>query len=147
MPSVVVGKEGGYIGFDMFSEYAQHGCYCAKEVVLKTIDEILGESKTLTTNLQSAGVVSLNEQKDKSRFVLHALYATPIKRGSGANSVEVIEDLVPVFDTKFSVKIDKPVKSVTLVPQNESIDFTYENGTLNFTVKQFTCKQVVVINY
>lgn len=147
MPSVVVGKEGGYIGFDMFSEYAQHGCYCAKEVVLKTIDEILGESKTLTTNLQSVGVVSLNEQKDKSRFVLHALYATPIKRGSGANSVEVIEDLVPVLDTKFSVKINKPVKSVTLVPQNESIDFTYENGTLNFTIKQFTCKQVVVINY
>lgn len=146
-PAVVVGKEGGYIAFDIFNEYAQHGCYCAKEVVIRTIDEILGKNKTLDTNLQSAGVVSLNEQKEKSRYVLHALYATPIKRGSGSNSVEVIEDLLPVCDTKFSIKIDKEVKSVVLVPQNENVDFIYENGTLNFTIKQFTCKQVVVINY
>jgi hypothetical protein len=92
-------------------------------------------------------VVSLNEQKEKSRYVLHALYATPIKRGSGSGSVEVIEDLLPVCDTKFSIKIDKEVKSVVLVPQNENVDFAYGNGVLNFTIKQFTCKQVVVINY
>ena len=147
MPTSIVGKNGGYIAFDIFNEYAIYGCYSAKELVIKTIDEILGDSKTLTTNLQSLGIVSLNDQTDKSRLVLHALYASPIKRGSDNNALEVIEDLVPVYDTTFIIKTDKKVKSVMLVPENKKVKFTYKNGTLKFNIDKFTCKQVVSIDY
>ena len=146
-PAIVVGKSGGYIAFDIFSEYADIGSYSPKEAVIKTIDEILGDSKTLVTNLPSTGVVALNEQPENSRFVLHALFATPTKRGGGNTAVEVIEDLIPLYDTEFKIKLDKPVKSVVLVPQNESIAFEQKDGAISFKLDKFECKQVVAINY
>ncbi len=143
-PAIVIGKQGGYIAWDIFSEYADKGSIILKEIVLHTIDTLLGENKTLTTNLPSAGVVTLNKQADQSRYVLHALYATPVKRGGG---IEVIEDLVPVYDTTFEIKTEQPIKCVTAVPQNAQIPFTYENGICKFTIDKFTCAQIVTLEY
>ena len=95
---------------------------------------MLGEGKTLVTNLPSCGVVTLNEQPEKSRFVLHALYASPIKRGADARALQVIEELVPMYDTTFSLKLGKSAKSVVLVPENREIPFEEKDGTLSFTI-------------
>ena len=143
-PGVVIGKQGGYIAWDVFSEYADKGSIILKEIVLRTVDTLLGEDKTLVTNLPSAGVVTLNEQSAQNRYVLHALYATPIKRGSG---IEIIEDLVPIYDTTFEIKTDKPISRVCAVPQNEAIPFTYEDGICKFTLDKFTCAQIVTLEY
>ncbi len=143
-PGVVIGKDGGYIAWDIFSEYADKGSIILKQTVLHVIDTLLGQSKTLVTNLPSAGIVTLNQQPAQSRFVLHALYASPIKRGSG---IEVIEDLVPVHNTAFEIKTEKQIKRVMAVPQNKEIPFTCENGVCRFTVDQFTCSQIVTLQY
>ena len=145
-PGIVIGKDGAYIAWNIFSEYADIGCYSAKEAVIKTIEELIGENKTLRTSLPSTGVVSLTEQEDKSRFILHALFATPIKRGHLNTAVEVIEDLIPVYNQTFEIKIDRPVKSVVLVPENKEIPFEYKNGVLSFVIDRIECKQIAVIN-
>lgn len=142
-PAAVVGKDGGYIAYDVFSEYANIGSYVLKETVHKVIDEILDKEKTLKTNLPSTGVVTLNKQQEQGREILHMLFATPIKRGNG---VEVIEDLLPVYGTTFEIKT-APVTRLTLVPQNEIIPYEYSDGTLKFTVDEFSCSQIVVINH
>lgn len=142
-PGVVIGKEGAYIAWEIFTEYAEIGSYVLKETVLKVLDELLGEEKTLRTTLGAQGIVTLNEQKAQNRHVLHALYATPTKRGSG---VEVIEDLVAVHDTAFELRLPE-IKTVRLVPENKEIPFTYEDGVCRFTIDKFTCKQVVVLEH
>ena len=142
-PAVVIGKNGGYIAYEIFTEYENIGSFILKETVLKVIDEILGEDKTLKINLPSTGVVTLNNQKEKNREVLHMLFATPIKRGKG---VEVIEDLLPTYNTVVELKT-KPVKDVLLVPQNIPVPYTYENGVLKFTVDKFECSQIAVIEH
>ena len=143
-PAVVVGKDGAYIAWDIFSEYADKGSIILKEIVLRTIDTLLGDGKTLVTNLPSAGVVTLNDQTAQNRLVLHALYATPVKRGNG---IEVIEDLIPVHNTEFAIKTSKPIVRVTAVPQNKELPFTYENGVCKFVIDEFTCAQIVTIQY
>ncbi len=143
-PAVVIGKDGGYIAWDIFSEYADKGSIILKEIVLHTIDAILGDGKTLVTNLPSAGVVTLNEQADHSRYVLHALYASPVKRGNG---IEVIEDLVPIHNTSFAIRTGKPIKAVTAVPESKAIPFTCEDGVCKFTLNEFTCSQIVTLEY
>ncbi len=141
-PGVVIGKCGAYIAWDIFAEYAEVGSYILKETVIKVIDELLADKKTLVTNLPAQGIVTLNEQPREHRYVLHMLYATPIKRGA---DVQIIEDTLPVLDTEFEIKLPE-VKSVTLVPENKSIDFKYSDGICRFAVDKFTCKQVVVID-
>ena len=146
-PTVTYGKNGAYIAVDIFTEYAKCGSYIAKETVVKVLDAILGEDKTLTTTLPAQGVISLNEQVDNNRLVLHSLYATPIKRGSGERSVEVIEDLIPLYDIDFSIKTNKPIKSIKLVPQNQTIPFEVKDGKVSFTVPKIYCSQITVLEY
>ncbi len=155
-PAITVGRDGAYIAFDVFTEYAEVGAIIAKDTVLKVVDVLLSDSATLKTNLQSAGIVTLNDQPEHSRYVLHALYASPQKRG-GSNisaltgsfspALEVIEDLIPVHGTSFELKTKKAVKRVTLVPQNRELPFECSDGRIRFVIDEFTCSQVVALDY
>ena len=143
-PAVTVGKDGAYIAFNMFSEYANNGALIAKETVKHTIDILLGEDKTLTTNLPAQGVVTLMDQANEHRYVNHLLYASPVKRGK---NVEIIEDLLPVYETEVSVKMYARPKRVYLAPQMKDIPFDYTDGILTYTIDKFSCHQMVVIDY
>ena len=155
-PAVTVGRDGAYVAFDMFTEYSEIGAYIAKDTLLRAIDLTLANGGSLKTDLPSTGIVTLNDQTENSRLVLHAIYANTIKRGgdniykmtgSIVPSLEVIEDLVPIRNVSFSIKTDKAVKRVTLVPEGVEIPFEYKDGEVSFTIDEFTCKQVAVIDY
>ena len=108
------------------------------------IDVLLGENKTLTTSLPAQGVVTLMNQVAERRLVNHLLYASPVKRGNG---VEVIEDIVPVYNTEVSIKLDREPERVYLAPQDRDIDFDYTDGILTYTLDKLECHQMVVIEY
>jgi hypothetical protein len=143
-PAITMGKDGAYISFNMFSEYANNGALIARETVKHVIDVLLGEDKTITTNLPAQGVVTLMDQANEHRLVNHLLYAAPVKRGK---SVEVIEDLAPIYGTEVSVAMYSAPKRVYLAPQMKDISFDYTDGVLTYTVDRFECHQMVVIDY
>ncbi len=143
-PAITVGTEGAYIAFNVFTEYALTGALIARETVTHVLDLLLGENKTLSTNLPAQGVTTLMHQKDEHRYINHLLYAAPVKRGQ---KTEIIEDLIPVYETEVAVKIKETPKRVYLAPQMKDIEYTYENGTLSYTVDKFVCHQMVVIEY
>ena len=138
--SAVMGNDGAYISWEVFDDYASMGSIIVKEFVIGVIDKLIGEIKTIKTNLLAQGIVTLTKQND--RLVNHLLYATPIRRGK---DTEIIEDLVPVFDVKVSLKTDMNVKKVYKAPQMDEIEFTCENGVLSYTVDKIECSQLVVI--
>ena len=142
-PGVVVGKDGGYIAWDIFSEYATVGSIILKDTVQRVLDALLGDNKTLHTNLPAQGVVTLSKQNGNRRYTLHMLYASPTKRGNG---VEIIEDLIPIHHTSFAIRLPDTVTAVRLVPQNQEIAFTLTDGVCRFTVDCFTCSQIVVLD-
>ena len=143
-PGVIIGKDGGYIAWEVFSEYAEVGSIVLKDLVMTAINEILGSNKALYTNLPSGAIVTLNEQKAHNRYIMHALYAAPVVRGK---NTQIIEDLIPLHNSEFTISLDKTVKSIKLVPQNESIAFTQKDGKVSFKIDEFTCSQVVVLEY
>ena len=79
------------------------------------------------------------EQKD--RYVLHALYASPVKRGR----VEVIEDIVPIYNTEFEIALDKKVNKVYTVPDMTILDFEQKGGRIKFTLPCFENHAVIVL--
>ncbi len=140
---MVCGKDGIYIAWEIFEDYATKGELIAKQVVCKALDVLLVGEKSLVTNLGSIGVTTLMEQKDKNRVIAHLLYATPIKRGE---KIEVIEDLLPVCDTELAVKLDKPVKRVYLAPQGIELPFETDGDYTRVSVDKFVCHQMVVFD-
>ena len=143
-PAAVIGEDGAYISSKLFSEYARKGSLISKLITVHVIDELLGENKTLETTLPAQGVVTLMKQDAKNRLVNHLLYASPVKRGNG---IEVIEDIIPVYNVKVSVKTEEKPALVYRAPDMRDIEYTYENGILSYTVDKLENHAVIVIEF
>ena len=141
-PAIVEGKDGIYIGWDIFGEYAEMGSLIAKETVLGVLKCLLPDP-VVKTNLPAQGVVTIMEKENTN--IVHLLYASPVKRGKG---VEIIEDIVPVYDVEAWAKTNgKEVKRTYLAPQETEIPFTVEDGYVGFKVDKLECHQMVVVEY
>ena len=132
----------GYIAWNIFDEYRIHGAYHHKRLVCDMIDDLLGNEKTLYTDLGSNGVVTLMEQKSENRYINHLLYAVTKMRGN----TEVIEDSPATVNTHVQIRIASKPSRVYLAPQEKDIPFTYENGILSYTVESFVLHGMVVID-
>lgn len=133
------GKDGIYIAWNIFADYAQSGELHLKQMVIFALDRLLDSAKTLKTNLPAQGIVTLMKQSD--RLICHLLYASPVKRGNG---IEVIEDIVPIYNVELAIKTDRKINKVYLAPQKEDIDFTYDNGYISVKLAKIECHQMVV---
>lgn len=142
MTGAVISENVGYIAWNVFDEYREHGAYHHKRLVCDMLDKLLGESKTLSTTLGSGGVVTLMKHKNKARYVNHLLYAVTKLRGA----VEVIEDAPITVDTSVSLRISEKPRRVYLAPEKREIPFTYGNGILGYTVDRFVLHGMVIID-
>lgn len=133
------GKDGIYIAWNIFADYAQSGELHLKQMAIFALDRLLDSAKTLKTNLPAQGIATLMKQSD--RLICHLLYASPVKRGNG---IEVIEDIVPIYNVELAIKTDKKINKVYLAPQKEDIDFTYDNGYISVKLAKIECHQMVV---
>ena len=82
------------------------------------------------------------KQTKENRNILHLLFAHTTVRG---RNTEVIEDTVPLYDVKCSVKCEAKPSKITLVPSGEEINFEYVNGRAEFTVPKVDIHQMVEI--
>ncbi|WP_336788736.1 beta-galactosidase trimerization domain-containing protein [Paenibacillus sp. MMO-177] len=142
-PGMVESDSGIYIAWNVFEDYAKKGSLILKEAVLYALDRLLPD-KTLQTSLPAQGIVTLQEQKERNRLVNHLLYASPVRRGDG---VEVIEDIIPLYNVQVSVRTSRPVKQVYLAPQMTPLPFSSNDGAVAYTVPELECHQMVVMDY
>lgn len=136
---ITIHENGAYIAWNIFRDYGENGSLICKKIVCHVLDALLGEYKTVKTDLPAQGIVTLTRQKDRS--ILHLLYASPVKRGTGT---EVIEDILPLYEISVDVKIDEKIGTVTLQPQNENLPFVQEDGRVRFSVPKLLNHQMVV---
>lgn len=118
------------------------GSFHIKELLCHMLDLLLGEEKTLTVGLPDRGVTTLMKQPAENRLVHHLLFAHTTNRGT---KTEVIEDIVPLYDIPAAVRLPQQPTSVTLEPQGEPLDFTYQTGILRYTVPKVEIHQMVCI--
>jgi len=141
---VAEGPDGIYVAWKVFEDYAVKGSLPVKELLCYALDKLLAEQKSLVTNLPSQGVTTLQVQAYERRWVNHLLYAAPVRRGEG---IEIIEDLIPLLNTEVSISADEQVQAVYLEPQHVQLPFTQSNGRVSYTVPQWSCHQMVVMQF
>ncbi len=142
----VLTENTGYIAWKVFEDYADKGSFHLKELVLHMISELL--DPTLKTNLPDRGVATFTKQESESRYVAHLLFAHTTKRGNG---VEIIEDIVPLYEIKLDAKLPQP-KRVYKVEYRDGglvetdLEYTYENGTAHVDVNRVELHAMVVFD-
>ncbi len=140
--AVVMTENTAYFAHKVFYEYFIHGSIYTKEIVRAAIEALIGDTKTIKTNLPAQGVITLTENGDTQ--IVHTLYASAVLRGE---KTQIIEDLIPIYDTAVSIKTDKKPRSVKLVPENKKLKFKYIDGNVEFTIPKFECWQMTEIKY
>ncbi|OHB47780.1 MAG: hypothetical protein A2Y10_13310 [Planctomycetes bacterium GWF2_41_51] len=146
-----------YLAHPVFSIYRDFGAVAYKEYIINALNLLLNES-TVKINLPSIGRVTLMKQKEQSRYVLHLLYANTISRGGSMNlsggtvagkaiSVEVIDDLLPLYDLKVSLSIPEKIKSVICVPESSKLEFSQKADCVEFVLPKLQCHQMIEISY
>ncbi len=139
-PSVLRKGNIVYFAHEIFAMYAEMGKKLHRDLITNCIDLLL-QDKTLSIDIPSCGTVTLYRNSIENHFVLHVLYAVPVKRGE----VQVIEDIVPIRDISVSFKSHNIIKSIRLIPENRELEFTQQNNTVHFQIPQLKMHQMVEI--
>lgn len=142
-PGMVESRNGIYIAWNLFEDYAVKGSLAAKETALFALNRLLPQP-TLRSSLPAQGSVTLQKQAGLSRYVQHTLYAAPVKRGDG---IEIIEDLLPVYDVSMELRIPEKVHAVYLAPQMTPLDFEQQGERVAYTIPELECHQMIVLDY
>lgn len=146
-----------YLAHPVFTLYRTYGAVVYRHYISKVIASLLGEDVTLKSNLPSTARATLNWQPSEKRYILHLLYANTISRGgrlalaggsvSGEGiSIEVIEELLPLRDIRITLKNLPEISRATLEPQGTEIPFTTIDGSLDLSIDQFSCHQMLVLH-
>lgn len=145
-----------YLAHPVFSIYRGLGAVAYKEYIVNVLNSLLGEP-TVKTNLPSTGRVTLMNQKEHNRYVLHLLYANTISRGgpmelsggtlAGKASIEIIDELLPLHDVRVSLSLPEKVESIKCVPDGSELGFVQKDGRVEFTLSRLVCHQMVEIEY
>jgi len=142
-PGAVVKGNIAYIGWDIFTAYAEHGHICFKELFSEIINRMIGNDLTINVDIPDKAVVTYTRQENEKRNILHLLFAHTTVRGK---NTEVIEDTVPLFNVKCSVKCANKPSSISTVPDGVELDFNYANGYVEFIVPKVDIHQIVEIS-
>ncbi|NPV46199.1 MAG: beta-galactosidase [Armatimonadetes bacterium] len=130
-----------YLMHPVFSLYARRAPRWCKDLVAGALALLLPEP-LVEAQGPSTLLLTLNEQPQAGRLVLHALHYVPERRGQ---ELDTIEDILPVYDVKVSVRAERPVERVTLEPQGEPLEFTLRDGRVGFTIPRIEGHQLVVL--
>jgi len=143
-PGMVESASGIYIAWNIFDDYATKGSLFLKETIIYALNKLLGDNKTLNTNLPAQGIVTLMLQKKEKRYVNHLLYVSPVKRG---DNIEIIEDIIPVYDIQVEVKIAEKINKVYLAPDMKELAFVQKDGKVSYTVDKLKCHAMAVLEF
>ena len=142
-PAVVRNGNVIYINYPIFRAYIVNGNLVYKNLVKNCIDLLLEKPLTID-NAPSTARITITSQglNGKERFIVHILHYIPERR---CKSIDIIEDVIPIYNVKIQVRLDKSPSRCYLAPEMKELDFVYNNGYVSFTVPEVNGYQIVVL--
>ena len=141
-PGAVIKENVAYLGWDIFSAYAKHGHICFKELFTFVLKKLLSDDATVFADIPDKAVVTYTRQEKENRNILHLLFAHTTVRGE---KTEVIEDTVPLYNVKCSVKCNTKPAKISVALSGEELPFEYVGNRAEFTVPKVYIHQMIVI--
>ncbi len=117
-----------YIAYPIFTAFAAHGNIPFRLLVKNVIERLLPEPL-----LRVKGPVAMETTvtRQPKRTIVHLLQYSAERR---TEKLDLIEDIVPVFDVPLSLKLAKAPKRVYLAPEKIAVPFEHLVGRVNVLV-------------
>jgi hypothetical protein len=128
----------GYIAYPIFTAYATYGNIPYRQLVEKMIERLLPEA-LVEVDGPSSMEVTVTRQ-GKRTIVLMLQYCAERR----TPNLDLLEDVVPVYDVMMSVKLPREPKAVYIAPSRAEIDFSWEDGRATLMVPEVNGHAMVV---
>ena len=133
-----------WLAHPIFTAYRHSGASAILSCADKALRLALGARPLIETSLPRAGRATLRQQPAEGRSVLHLLHANPVLRGDlEGDTVQVIQDITPLYDVHVSITSSHPVAAARLVPQDIPLEITEADGRVQFTVPLIEGHQMI----
>ncbi|HEX8524782.1 MAG TPA: beta-galactosidase trimerization domain-containing protein [Tepidisphaeraceae bacterium] len=137
--AVVEGERVTYIAYPIFTAFALHGNVPFRLLVKNVLERMLPEPV-----LRVNGPVGMEATvaKQAKRTIVHLLQYTAERR---TEKLDLIEDVVPVFQVPVSVRMEKAPKRVYIAPQGTDVAFEHRAGRVEVVVPELNGHAMVVM--
>jgi len=142
-PAIVQCGRAIYFAHPVFTQYSQNAPRWCKALFLNALGLLLPEPLVRhdgPTTLQ----VTINEQAAERRWVVHLLHYIPERR---SQDIDVIEDVIPLYDLNVSVRVPQKVKAVTCVPEQQALPFEWIGERIEFVLPKLVGHQMVALDF
>ncbi len=148
-PCVTINQYGkgkaAYISTELFNYYWHRGDWQILHW-LKEVFKVLEPAPLFETDAPSWIEVSLREQKERGRMLIHFVNGNPGRDISYVNTNDLWVDEIPtVGGYTFRIALDKAPKNAYFAPDNTPAPFTYEKGYATFTLDRLHIHRCLVI--
>jgi len=116
-----------YVSYPIFSAFSTHGNAPYRTLVKALLDRLI--EPIVRCDAPTGAEVTLTRQG--SRTIVHILYFSAERRAPG---LDLIEDIVPLHNVPVTVRTERCPGAVTVVPEQRSIPFHWDNGHITFTI-------------
>lgn len=131
-----------YFSSPIFTLYQKVAPPWSKRLLFNALEMLLPDPLVRHSG-PSTLFVALNEQAQQQRQVLHLLHYIPERRGV---AFDTIEDVIPLYNVKLSIRTAQPVTSVVTAPGGAVLPFSQIGERVEFTVPEINGHQMVVLN-
>jgi Hypothetical glycosyl hydrolase 6 len=141
-PAIIQNGTIIYFAHNIDQIYYEFGARLHRDVFVNALRRVY-KQPTLTAQMPSSARVSLLHQPLKSRYVVHLLYASPIKRGR----VHVIEDIIPLHDIKVTLRVPETINRIFTIPDGAEIGVLKDEGMYCVNVPKLEMHKGIVFEY
>ncbi len=127
-----------YIARPLFREYAESARLIHKKVIGNCLQRLLPRPRVGAHNLPSTAIVTVRQQNHD--LLLHLLHYVHQRRGQ---SLDIIEDVIPLHNVEVSIRAEQAPAAVQLVPEQQPVAWTWVDDYVRLTVPQVNGYQIV----
>ena len=151
-PAAVISDQIAYFAHNIFSQYRKRGQPLFRDFVRAALIRLFAKGLPVVTSLPSVARLNLLDQPTESRTIVHLLYAPISLRAMSSlwgheKPIEIIEELLPLLNTRVSVTTGKEIRRVSLASSGEELEYRQGGEEVEFIVKEFTGHEMVVLDW
>ncbi|GAB2570632.1 alpha-amylase family protein [Gracilibacillus alcaliphilus] len=133
-----------YFAHPIFKQYGLNAPLWCKQLLENAINLLLPD-RIIQHNGPSTVEITINEQKQENRWVVHALHYIPQRKSVNMDTIEAV---IPLYDTEMVLRIDnRTVKEISLVPEEKPVPFEIDNGYVTFNVPMIKGHQMISVTF
>ncbi len=132
-----------YFSSPLFTQYYHNAPRWCRTLFLNALEMLL-PAPLVQHGGPSTLEAMLNQQAARNRLVLHLLHYIPVRR---SRQIDIIEDIIPLYDIPVSIRADQAIRSVRLAPGGEALDFETVDGRIHFSVPRVQGHQMIELSY